>query len=278
MLKDRKEILVVIITFNPDIEFLKRNIEKFKQSNILIVDNSSANSDKIRFLLNNTTIKGIFNQQNLGIAEALNQGLRYATRTNYKYILTMDQDSSFKDNYLNLLNGFKENANVGIVSPSIFDVNSKNIDIAKDKHNEIFIAITSGCLCDIAALNDVGGFNSKLFIDYVDYEICLKLQLKNYKILRLKSVILNHSLGESKVYVFFGVKFISTNHNKLRRYYNSRNRIYLLKNYFLLFPTFFIHNQLSFLKTIFIIILFENEKYEKLKSIMIGIYHGIRMN
>ena len=88
---------------------------------------------------------------------------------------------------------------------------------------------------------------------------------------------MNHSLGFSKVYKIWGIKFISTNHNESRRYYNARNRMYLAKKYFFIFPKFVIHNQLSFLKTILIIFLFENEKNKKIRSIFKGIKDGIKM-
>ena len=272
------DILVVIITFNPDIQFLKKNIGNFQSTAVLIIDNNSKNISQIIGLVgNNNSCNLIANKTNLGIAEALNQGLSYAQDNAYKYILTMDQDSSFKNDFLKLKQGFSLLENVAIVSPSIIDYNSNNKDFAKEKFEEVFMAITSGCLCDVKSLLDVGGFNSSLFIDYVDFEICLKLQQKKYKILKSRDVVLNHSLGFSKVYKIWVIKFISTNHNESRRYYNARNRMFLAKKYFFIFPKFVIHNQLSFLKTILIIFLFENEKNKKIRSIFKGIKDGIKM-
>ena len=272
------DILVVIRTFNPDIQFLKKNIGNFQSTAVLIIDNNSKNISQIIGLVgNNNSCNLIANKTNLGIAEALNQGLSYAQDNAYKYILTMDQDSSFKNDFLKLKQGFSLLEKVAIVSPSIIDYNSNNKDFAKEKFEEVFMAITSGCLCDVKSLLDVGGFNSSLFIDYVDFEICLKLQQKKYKILKSRDVVLNHSLGFSKVYKIWGIKFISTNHNESRRYYNARNRMFLAKKYFFIFPKFVIHNQLSFLKTILIIFLFENEKNKKIRSIFKGIKDGIKM-
>ena len=272
-----KNILTIIITYNPEVEFLKKNLEKFNQSDVLIVDNHSNNIEEITLLNNNNNVIVKQNNINLGIAEALNQGLKYATDNNYQYILTMDQDSTFKNDYTQLIDGFNYTNNVAIVCPSIVDVNSNNQEIAQNKYEELFIAITSGCLCNVKILNSIGGFDSKLFIDYVDYDICLKLQEQNYKIVRARDVILNHSLGESKIYNCLGIKFISTNHSALRRYYNARNRVYLALKYKSIFPKFVVHNQLSFYKTILIILLFEEDKFQKMKSIYKGIVDAFKM-
>jgi len=272
------KILMVIVTYNPELKFLYNNLKKFEGTDVLIIDNNSRNISEITDLVSNSKYYNLIeNNANVGIAEALNQGLSYAHDKGYSYILTMDQDSSFKNDFLILKEGFSFLENVAIVSPSIIDYNSNNKDFAKEKFEEVFMAITSGCLCDVKSLLDVGGFNSSLFIDYVDFEICLKLQQKKYKILKSRDVVLNHSLGFSKVYKIWGIKFISTNHNELRRYYNARNRMYLAKKYFFIFPKFVIHNQLSFLKTILIIFLFENEKNKKIRSIFKGIKDGIKM-
>ena len=278
MVNYKNRILVIIVTYNPELKFLCNNLKKFNGKDVLIIDNNSKNiSQIVDLVISNNSCALIDNKTNLGIAEALNQGLKYATDNGYKYILTMDQDSSFANDYLSLEDGFNYTKDVAIVCPSIIDNNSKNEDIANLKYDELFVAITSGCLCDVLKLNEIGGFDSKLFIDYVDFDICIKLQIKKYKILRSKDVILNHTLGESKIFKVLGIKFISTNHNPLRRYYNSRNRVYLTKKYFSRFPKYFINNILSFLKTIFIIAIFENNKKNKISAIYRGVIDGIKL-
>lgn len=271
-----KKIIAAIVTYNPDIEILNKNIKSFydEVSKIIIIDNNSINIDKILHL-QNQKIQVISNNINVGIAKALNTALEFAYDDNYDYLLTMDQDSFFDSNGCRLLlEGFVDD-NVSIVCPSLLDVNSKNLDSVSQPFQQIFATITSGSMCLVKAFIDVGGFKNELFIDYVDVEICLRLQRKGYIILKSKECILNHQLGDSKVFYFFGFRFISTNHSPLRRYYYARNKVYVYKKYSFHFLHFVTIDLLSFIKTVFIIMTFENDKFKKLKMIAKGSFHGL---
>jgi rhamnosyltransferase len=269
------KILASIVTYNPDIEILKKNIHSFSDDvlQILIVDNNSLNNDEILRLQNNK-IKVISNKTNVGIAKALNIALEFADKFDYDYLLTMDQDSYFDSKgCVVLLDGFIDD-NIAIVSPSLLDVNSGNLNSVNDLFEKIFTTITSGSLCSVKILVNIGGFMNELFIDYVDIEICLRLQKKGFTILRSKDCILNHQLGESKVYSFLGFNFISTNHYPLRRYYYARNKVFIYRKYLFSFSNFVIRDIFSFIKTVFIILVFENKKTSKLRMIVKGVYHG----
>ena len=122
---------------------------------------------------------------------------------------------------------------------------------------------------------NLGGFNSKLFIDLVDIDLCMRISKNNYVIIRCNKSLLYHSLGMARSYKFLNSHFISTNHGELRRYYYARNLIYVIKKYFLFSPRFVINLILSFLKTVCIIVLLERRKVTKLKAIIRGITHGI---
>ncbi|MDF2849830.1 MAG: glycosyl transferase family 2 [Sphingobacterium multivorum] len=272
--------LVLIITYNPDVSFVVNNLQSFvEEVSILIVDNASSNFKELEeAVLDYSHVGIIMNKENLGIAKALNQGLNYAEKNSFDYILTMDQDSSFVGSIQPLFDGFSISERVAVVCPSIFDVNSHNYDLATSEYQKVFLAITSGCLCKVESLLKVGGFEDKLFIDYVDFEICLRLQTHHFLILRSREAVLNHSLGESRVYKLAGIKFISTNHNSLRRYYNARNRIFLARKYGRKYPKLIFGNLISFFKTQLIIVFFEKNKKAKLKAVWKGIADGLYMN
>lgn len=271
-----KKIIASIVTYNPDIEILNKNIKSFydEVSKIIIIDNNSINIDEILHLQNDK-IQVISNNINVGIAKALNTALEFAYEDNFDYLLTMDQDSYFDSNGCSLLLDGFVNDKISIVCPSLLDVNSKSLDSVSESYQKIFTTITSGSLCLVKAFIDVGGFKDELFIDYVDFEICLRLQRKGYLILKSRDCILNHQLGDSKVFCFFGFRFISTNHSPLRRYYYARNKVYIYKKYSFRFLHFVLMDLLSFIKTIFIIIALENDKFKKLKMIAKGSFHGL---
>jgi len=271
-----KTILGVIITHNPDIKLLKKNITSFIDSvnALIIIDNDSKTIEEL-FSLETDKISLLSNKTNLGIADALNQGLAHAQKNHFDFILTMDQDSFFEsDTIQDLLFGFK-NDKTAIVCPSLKDMNSHHFDLVSEEYSEIFTAITSGCLCNVDILKSVGGFDSKMFIDYVDFEICLRLQNAGYKIIKSQKSVLCHHLGESKIHYIFGLPIISTNHSPLRRFYYARNKIYIYKKYFFIFPIYVLRDVLSFGKTILIILIFEKLKTEKIKMILKGIWQGL---
>ncbi len=269
-------ILGVIITYNPDLNLLNKNITSFIDSvdAVIIVDNGSKAISEL-FHLESDTIKVLSNSSNLGIADGLNQALFYAQEHHFDYVLTMDQDSFFESTTIqNLLLGFK-NDKIAIVCPSLKDMNSHHFVTVSEEYVEIFTAITSGCLCNVAILTSVGGFDSKMFIDYVDFELCLRLQKNGFKIIQSQQSVLCHHLGESKIHYFLGMPIICTNHSPLRRFYYARNKIYIYKKYFLVFPLFVLRDVLSFGKTIVSILFFEKLKREKIKMITKGIWQGL---
>ena len=71
----RQNLFAGIVTFNPDIELLRKNIEAIcaQVDLVIIVDNGSRNLEDIRPLADAHHCKLIPNAQNEGIATALNQ-------------------------------------------------------------------------------------------------------------------------------------------------------------------------------------------------------------
>jgi rhamnosyltransferase len=271
-----KTILGVIITYNPNLDLLKKNINSFIASvnAVLIIDNGSESFSDL-FQLENNTIKILSNASNLGIADGLNRALLYAEENHFDYILTMDQDSFFESKTVqDLLLGFMNDA-TAIVCPSLKDMNSNHIDTISEEYAEIFMTITSGALCDVRILKLIGGFDSKMFIDYVDFELCVRLQKNGFKIIRSQQCVLCHHLGDSKIEHFLGIPIICTQHSPLRRFYYARNKVYIFKKYFFAFPFFVTKDLLSLFKTILIILFFEKLKIQKLKMIIKGITHGL---
>ena len=146
-------ILCVVVSYNPDISIKKCIKAIYNQvDEIVIVDNgSSKNSDIINLFNNDPKINVIFNDKNLGIACALNKGVKYALKNKYKWILTMDQDSEATTDMINkmlssynkLSQQYKGKTKANLLSKPTFSFDSngklKNC-ISKDPSiSEIFI-------------------------------------------------------------------------------------------------------------------------------------------
>ena len=120
-------IIAGIVSYNPDIDLLKKNIEALIKVNlnIIIVDNHSSNIMEIREATKSEANILIYElESNRGIANALNSIMNYAFDHNIKWVLTLDQDSIVPCNIIqDNLKCLKESNNIGIISPVILDRN-----------------------------------------------------------------------------------------------------------------------------------------------------------
>lgn len=284
-----ENILACIVTYNPSIDILKKNIENIliQTNNVVIIDNNSNNKVELFELINNINaryhayrIELIQNDDNNGIAQALNQGLSYSKANNYEWILTLDQDSICDKNMIKVMKNYClkiNNSKIGIISPNVIDENKGGpVEVMNNEVEYPTVAITSGSLINVKIGIKIGGFLEKLFIDYVDHEFCLRLRLKGYEIIKLKDAKIYHTLGDIKVKSILGLKLTTTNHSALRRYYYFRNSIYVHKKYYKYYRRWCNKDIMRELRVLVGIVLFEKDKINKLKNIYMGINDGLK--
>ena len=94
-MENKKEILAVIVSYNPDEKIIRcYNSIKEQADKIIIVDNFSQDEKSKQYLKQlSMETEIIYNDKNYGIAKALNQTAKYAVVNNYKWLLAIDQDS-----------------------------------------------------------------------------------------------------------------------------------------------------------------------------------------
>jgi rhamnosyltransferase len=265
----------VVVLYNPDNSVLE-NINSYinQVDKLYAIDNSEiANDVLVSKLKSNPKIQYIFNNGNLGIAQPLNLGAKKAIAAGYNWLLTMDQDSKATANMLPQLVEFIEGSkidNIGILSPY------HDIEMGPPRgmgEYEVTLSVmTSGNLLNLSAYEKVGTFKEDFFIDYVDIEYCLRLNKKGYKVIILNNVDLIHNLGNISNIKSSFVKFKTSNHNALRRYYMTRNRFYVRDLYLKDYPDFIKNDISGFYKEIVKIILGEKQKHSKLKNILKGYF------
>lgn len=274
------KIMAVVVTFNPDKQAYE-NIRKLSQQIdfILVVDNSLKSS---RFVLQQEGIEVVYNSENLGIGKALNLGLDYAIQHDFDWLFTFDQDSQITDNFVrnmistNELYEKKEKIQPVLICPTYIHPDDAIVyDNAKETDNEFYVevetAMTSGNALNISLLKDKNiRFKEAYFIDFVDHEFCFHLRKVGYKIIQSLDAPLIHSLGEVKEKIIFGKTLTSTNHNAVRRYYITRNRLDVYRNYFSQEKKWikidFVNSIMEFVK----IILIEDQKSLKVLNIFRG--------
>ena len=226
-----------IILFNPDLLRLKENIEAiYQQVELLVlIDNNSNNIEVIEReygLYEN--IFFIKNKDNFGIAKALNQAMRFCQSKGYAWVLTLDQDSVCPSNLIQEYHKYVEIPKVAIISPIINDRNMRESSTVKhsaDDFEEIKKCITSATLTNVKIWESIGGFDEMMFIDLVDFEYCKRILQNGFKILRVNTVILLHEVGRITQPKFLFWDLIILNHSPFRKYYISRNLIYVAKKH-----------------------------------------------
>ena len=243
----------VVVLFNPG-ENINENIKTYINGidKLYVVDNSLVDNSNI--LDNNKKIFYIPNYKNLGIATALNIGANKAIKDGYDYLLTMDQDSKFRDNDIikmtNMIRKYPEDneikkmfgnnlSKIALFSPLHVINNDPSImGMPSTKYDSPLNVMTSGNIINLKIYKKIGGFRDDFFIDCVDFEYCMHFKKEGFSLVRNNSIKLNHELGNYICKRIFGKQYQTFEHNYIRRYYIIRNRHYLCDMYWNDFPEY----------------------------------------
>lgn len=236
------KIAASIVTYNPLVEKLKQNIEAIinQVDMVIIVDNGSLCCKAIKTLINDIDGSKIYLKElgsNKGIASALNVAAGCAYDGGFDWLITLDQDSVAPLNLTEVYLKFSEMENAAVLAPLIqYD----NGVIENNFHNEDGIqkvekCITSASMIKLSVWKSVGGFDDKMFIDYVDFDYCLTVREHGYCIYCCEAAVLQHELGKSetkKLFLVAGPSKIKVyNHSPLRTYYYTRNALYYIRKH-----------------------------------------------
>lgn len=214
-----------IVTYNPKLSRLKENIEAISPqvSKIFIYDNGSDNVSDIVNIFQKQNCTVINSGTNSGMAIALNRLAEQAINNGFLYIIFLDQDSVAQPNMVNELSILMKD-DIGITCPAIIDRNSPDKRDENPFLADVTHTITSGSLVNLAAYKKVGGYDERLFIDWVDLDYCHNLRLHGYKILRTKSAQLLHEIGK-KEFVMALPRKCSDGKWHLRKYYRTNHSL-----------------------------------------------------
>jgi rhamnosyltransferase len=264
-----KKIAGVVILFHPNFSKLITNISSYinQIEKLWIVCNSLVKEEEKTKITNlHPNIFFLINQENLGIAKALNQAANLAFNLGYNWLLTMDQDSRFiSDKYFQFFREI-DSDQVAIFAPNPGKLYGQD-DIEDQTIKNVQYVITSGNLLNLNIWKKLGGFDEKLFIDEVDHDYCLRAALDKFQIIQFKNVPFIHELGKEKEITFLFKKIKLTSHSPARTYYILRNNLYMFQKYRNDFPDFVKERKQTLLKTLLKTILFDENKQAHLKSV-----------
>lgn len=272
-------VLAGIVLYNPDIQRLKENYIAISEQvdSVVLVNNGSNNWESIQEELSHWNVAIINNKENRGIATALHQIMEYGIDNGADWVVTLDQDSVCR---AGLVDAYKEWAHLDRVGILTCVIEDRNFSIGSgfgedEKWKEINQCITSASFISTEAYKNTDGFDEKMFIDSVDFDICLNMRRHGYKVYRINHVGLLHEVGCGKNVKLFQKDYIIYNHSPLRNYYMARNQAYLVNKY----PEYFSKSKEAIreIRSEVLILLYEEAKVKKIRARWKGLKDAHKM-
>jgi len=266
-----------IVTFNPDIDRLRENLERAlnQVDHLVVVDNASSNFELVTSLLNEfADVNIIRNRVNGGIAIALNQVMGWALERGASWALLLDQDSVIAPGMVDTLLASAE-PSIGIVCPTIIDRSSVSA-IPATSRADVNYCITSGSLCNVQVWESLGGYDAAIFIDFVDFDYCLRLREAGFRIVREAQATLLHEIGRISRHG----RLIAYHHSAFRSYHMARDMIYYAHKHRRALRELKVQRRGLFgtyavlLRKMLIISLFEEDRLHRVASIVRGTFSG----
>ena len=275
-----ENIVLIIVLFNPDLEFLRTNIQKLKGFKVVCVNNTidkrnNLNINKILKKYQHVSI--INNNKNLGLSKALNIGIIRSLEMNAKKVILFDQDTLIDVKKINdhliaydsiddplmvalgasYVRNKKDNPYFmkhGLFRKRLYQDNKKIIQIDS--------AITSGLLIYTPIFKYVGLFNENLFIDYVDIEWSLRLKSMGFNLYGNFGTEFIHTIGD-EVFTVFGKKLPIHSNFRFKKLIKDFIYIATQKKYF----WFVFHESFQLLLRSLLIIYININRFFKIEKI-----------
>ena len=253
----RFSIASVTVAYNAA-AVLDRHLESLRNQSrsldeIIVVNNASTDRTSEILSSHYPHITLLDLSTNGGVAGGLSAGLAYAAiEKKHDWVWLFDQDSVPADDALEqllaalgALQGIREDvailaplcvrADGTVVCPPLSWHGPRLAPKTISDHLNVTFAdcvISSGALIRGGAVAEVGLPVADFFMDFVDYEYCLRLRRHGHKIAVVHSSLLRHSLGAPSRFNILGRVKWWTDHAPWREYYMIRNEIHTLWSYY----------------------------------------------
>lgn len=231
------KVACIIIFYNPTAEDIAYATYMAEHWEGVIVDNSqnpcmpTEHVGKMAYICNGA---------NLGIAEAQNIGIRHVlSYTASSHIVFFDQDSRVAVDYPQRMAKEFETVrstvgNLVLLGPTVVRKDDgqeyrsavHHYDCDRQGFSRRSHIISSGSCLLTEALNTVGLMESRLFIDYVDFEWCWRAINSGYSVGITSNVTLAHKVGQKELSIGRHKVIISA---PTRYFYQYRNFLWLLR-------------------------------------------------
>jgi rhamnosyltransferase len=247
-----QDVLAVVVSYN-GLQKTRQTVEALQRQvgHVHIVDNGS-DTESLGVLESLEREPGITVErlgENRGVGYALNRGVQRARQIGCTWLLTMDQDSVVDNSLIEAYRAAVEQDPARVCLAPRITANGRRKDAVGE---EISYAITSGNLVRVSVFDQIGPYDGDFFVDYVDFDFCLRLRRAGYAVHRVPAALMQHQLGDiidlPKV-----VRKHYARHSPVRRYYMYRNYMYMAERHVLKFPGFIFKLGLSLMLRLLLI-------------------------
>lgn len=278
-----RSVCAVIVTYHPDKATLETISDVLAQVRTLVVVDNGSDANEVHALRaarQNQRFHLIENRQNLGIAEALNQGVRWAKNEGYSWVILFDQDSKITGGFIRHMfaawESHPERERVGSIHPRYADPDTGiEVSIPRAIDDSLVLPMTSGSLMPLWIFDTLGWFASEYFIDLVDWEYCFRIRAAGFLVVDAKHAILLHAAGLPSKTTVLGRTFQASHHNAIRRYYISRNCIAFYRKYFFIFPGWILKCVYKQLRDMIVCSIAEKDRRRKFRNFLLGTWDGL---
>lgn len=234
MIKNR--FSVVIVTFNRSREllFALNSVlnQKFKPSEIIIINNYKNKINKKILGVNSKKIKIINLKKNLHCARGRNLGVK---KSHCKYIAFLDDDDQWDYEYLFKANIIINNNNPDAILTNVYKLNSKKEilkKISRPNLQECFVrnpgCMGSNLIIKKEKFKKLNGFNQN-YIPAEDREFLIRMLLNKFKISISNSKMFYNE--ENITSISKNLSLILTGHTKIlikyKKYINFKNMMFI---------------------------------------------------
>ena len=279
-----RSVCAIMVTYHPSAETVENiRIALPQVTGLVIVDNGSTPGEiaVLRALRQASGFQLIENQENRGLAEALNQGVVWARSRSYPWVILFDQDSTITGGFIDQMFATWESHprrdRVGSIHPRYRDRLTGVEGAIRYANYEggPLTSMTSGALMPTWIFDRVGYFASEFFMDCVDTEFCFRLVAAGYRVVDSKQAVLLHSLGQTKKVNILGFSFSPSHHSAARRYYMSRNRMVVYRKYVHALPALVVRYVYLTCRETAICFLAERGRVRKVRNFLLGSWDGL---
>jgi rhamnosyltransferase len=294
-----EKIAALVVTYFPDSLFSKRLDRLLEQTERAVVVDNGSDAASLAWRQRYQDRAGITileNGTNLGIASALNRGMRLLAAEGFDWVLTLDQDSMIDEGCVSaLLETLAKDSNPGEVA--LIGANRHDLGAGLSEHrwvrpkqgppffervpcdrigpDGVTLVITSGTLTSVEAFERLGPFKDDFFIDFVDSEYCLRARKSGYRILVSGEARLDHRIGSKRQARLLGFTISPMHHSPLRKYYIFRNAVGIIRSYGRSCPHWLVYQILALFEIIIGVLVFEDRKGAKLRACLVGLWDGL---